>query len=144
MAQLQKSVVTLRIMGDDIIPDEITKLLGASPTHAQTKGDKIVGKNTGYVRIARSGMWRLCASDRKPENMDGQIQEIFSQLTGDLAVWQGITKRFRVDLFCGLFMGCSNDGLTLSPESLTTLGERGIKMGLDIYAGDDDEQEAST
>jgi len=76
--------------------------------------------------------------------MDGQIREIFSQMTSDLAVWRGITKRFQVDLFCGLFMGCSNEGLTLSPESLTTLGERGIKIGLDIYAGDDDEQEAST
>ena len=144
MAQLKESAVALRIMGDDLIPDEITKLLRASPTHVQTKGDKIVGKKTGHVRIAKSGMWRLCASDREPEDMDGQIREIFIQMTGDLAVWRDITKRYQVDLFCGLFMGCSNEGLTLSPQSLTTLGERGIKMGLDIYAGDDYEQEAST
>jgi hypothetical protein len=144
MAQLQKSAVTLRIMGDDLIPDEITKLLGASPTHAETKGDRIVGKKTGHVRIAKAGMWRLCASDCEPENMDGQIEGILSQMTGDLTVWQSITKKYHADLFCGLFMRGSNEGLTISSQSLAALGARGIEMGLDIYAGDDDDDKTST
>ncbi len=139
MAQLQKSAVTLRIMGDDLIPGEITKLLGASPTHSETKGDKIVGKKTGRVRIANAGMWRLCALDREPEDIDGQIHEILSQMTPDLAVWQSITKLYNADLFCGLFMRVGNEGLTISSESLAALGARGIEMGLDIYAGDDEE-----
>lgn len=139
MAQLQRSAVTLRIIGDDLIPDDITALLGASPTHAKTKGDKIVGKKTGHVRIARVGMWRLCASDREPEDMDGQIHEILSQMTADLTVWQTITNKYHVDLFCGLFMRAGNEGLTISPQSLAALGARGIEIDLDIYAGDDDE-----
>ncbi len=139
MTQLRKSAVTLRIMGDDLIPGEITKLLGASPTHSETKGDKIVGKKTGLVRIANTGMWRLCALDREPEDMDGQIHEILSQMTPDLAVWQSITKQYNADLFCGLFMRVGNEGLTISSESLAALGARGIEMGLDIYAGDDEE-----
>jgi len=139
MAQLQKSAVTLRIMGDDLIPDVITKLLGVSPTHAETKGDKIVGKKTGHVRIAKSGMWRLCASDCEPEDMDGQVERILSQMTGDLTVWQSITKKYHADLFCGLFMRGSNEGLTISSQSLAALGARGIEMDLDIYAGDEDE-----
>jgi hypothetical protein len=144
MAQLHKSAVTLRISGDDLIPDEITRLLGASPTHAQTKGDKIVGKKTGQVRIAKCGMWRLCASDREPEDMDGQIQEILSQATGDLAVWQSITQKYHADLFCGLFMRVGNEGLTISSQSVAALGARGIEMGLDIYGGDDDEEETTS
>ena len=90
----------LRIMGDDLIPGEITRLLGAPPTCAQTKGDKITGKMTGHVRIAKSGMWSLCASDREPEDMNGQIDEILSRVTTDLAVWQTITKKYHSDLFC--------------------------------------------
>src|SRR4051812_34647695 len=39
MAHVQRSVVTLRIGGDDLVPDEITKLLGAKPTAAETKGE---------------------------------------------------------------------------------------------------------
>jgi hypothetical protein len=144
MAQLQKSAVTLRIMGDDLIPDEVTKLLGASPTHAETKGDKIFGKKTGHVRIAKTGIWRLCAGDREPEDMDGQIREILSQLPDNLSVWQSITKKYDAELFCGLFMRVSNEGLTISSQSLAALRMRGIEMGLDIYAGDDNAAETRT
>lgn len=143
MAHMQKTVVTLRIQGDDLIPDDVTRLLGAPPTHAQTKGDRTVGAKTGHVRIARTGMWRLCARDREPEDMDGQIHEILSQITDDISIWQHITDKYEVDLFCGLFMQTSNEGLILSARSLAALGMRGIEMGLDIYDGDDDEEKTS-
>ena len=75
MAQVQKSSVTLRIGGDDLIPHEITKLLGAQPTAAQSKGDEIVGRKTGSVRVAKMGMWRLEAKDREtvPPNSSCEI-----------------------------------------------------------------------
>ncbi|MDD5262333.1 MAG: DUF4279 domain-containing protein [Methylacidiphilales bacterium] len=140
MARLHKSIVTLRIAGDLLVPDEITRLLGVSPTNSQTKGQELIGLKTGKVRIAKSGMWRLCASDREPEDMDDQINEILSRMTTDLAVWRNITERFEVDLFCGLFMGSGNEGLTISSQSLAALGMRGIEIGLDIYAGDDEQE----
>ena len=143
MAHVQKSVVTLRIGSDDLVPDEITRLLGATPTQSEIKGQKIVGRKTGSVRIAKMGVWRLRASDREPEDMDGQIREILSQTTSDLTVWRSISEKHQIDLFCGLFLGGSNEGMTLSVESLAALGERGIEMGLDIYSGDD-EHETST
>ena len=133
MAQVHKSRVTLRIMGDDLIPEEITRLLGAPPTHAQVKGEKIIGRKTGTVRTAKSGMWRLCASDREPEDLDNQVNELLSQLTNDLSVWIDIGKRYKIDLFCGFFMKSSNEGLTLSAQSLAALGNRGIEAGFDIY-----------
>ena len=146
MAEIRLSVVTLRIMGDDLVPDEINALLGASPTRAWVKGETgkhVVGPKVGDVRVARSSIWRLDASDREPEDMNGQIREILSRMTSDLSVWQGITKRFRVDLFCGLWMDGSDCGLTLSPESLAALGERGIKLAMCIYGDNDDESKAS-
>jgi ribosomal protein L19 len=143
MSAVETSVVTLRIYGDDLVPQDITKMLGVSPTHAETKGQEIVGRKTGKVRIAKSGMWRLCASDRTPEDIDGQIREIFSQITADVAVWQSITKKYRVNLFCGLFMSEANDGLGISPQSLSVLAERGIELWFDIYAPTDDDHETS-
>ena len=134
MTQLHRSVVTLRISGDDLDPDEITRLLGASPTKAQSKGEKIVGKN--LVRIAHVGLWRIAASDRTPEEMNGQIREILSQMTGDLAVWQGITKRYHADLFCGLYIRSWNEGLSISADSVEALGVRGIELNLEIYRED--------
>jgi hypothetical protein len=140
MAHLFKSAVTLRIGGDDLIPDEITALVGASPTHTQYMGQQMIGPKTGIVRIAKSGLWRLCALDREPEDMDAQIKEILSQMTDDLAVWKTLATRFEIDLFCGLFLAAGNEGLSLSPQSLTALGERGVELSLDIYSGDDDDE----
>ena len=140
MAHVQKSVVTLRIGGDDLVPDEITKFLGSSPTAAETKGEKIVGRKTGHVRIAKMGSWRLHAKDREPEDMDGQIQELLGQVTSDLTIWKSIGEKYQIDLFCGIFLGGSNEGMTLSAASLAALGERGIEMGLDIYSGHDEDE----
>ena len=126
-------------MGDDLVPVEVTALLGTSPTAAHIKGetgDHVVGPKVGDVRVARSGIWMLDAADREPEDMNGQIQELLSRMTSDLLVWLSITKRFRVDLFCGLWLTGSESGMTLSPKSLAALGERGIELGLCIY-GDD-------
>ncbi len=136
MSVLQKSVVTLRISGDTLHPTEISNLLGASPAHAAAKGDEIIGEQTGTRRVAKIGMWQLRAADREPEDLDGQIQELLSQVTSDLTVWQQIATRYQIDLFCGLFMGDTNDGLILSPASLVALGQRHIELQLDIYDAD--------
>jgi hypothetical protein len=138
MATVKRSRATLRICGDALEPDVITRVLGHGPTSAQTKGESLVGKKTGQVRIARSGMWRLDAAVREPADLDAQVEEILAKLVPDLDVWKSLTSEFRADLFCGLFMDRSNEGLSLSPETLAALGCRGIELGLDIYDGPDD------
>ena len=135
MAQVSKSRATLRISGDDLDPDEVTELLGCKPSSSQTKGQKLVGKNTGKVRIARFGMWRLEAEQREPEDLDGQISEILNQLNDRLTVWEGISERFDANLFVGFFMEDENEGCSISSESVLKLGERGIELQLDIYDG---------
>ena len=133
MAQIHRSAATFRIVGDDLLPHEITRVLGASPTHSLAKGEEIVGKKSGQVRFAKSGSWRLEAEDCFPENIDAQIQSIFGQLTNDLSVWKTLSERYKLDLFCGVFMRYSNEGMEISSESLSILGARGIKIDLDIY-----------
>lgn len=118
---------------------EITRLLGRKPSFAQTKGQKLVGRKTGRVRIASAGMWSLQATDREPEDLDGQIAELVSKLTDDLAIWGSIAEKYHLDLFCGLFMYGSNEGMCIGPQSLAALGLRHIELGLDIYDGHDDD-----
>src|SRR5688572_27098801 len=125
MAQVESSVVALRIIGDDLDPAEITRLLGCQPSKAEAKGERIIYKNmtnnTETVRIARTGGWRLCAVDRTPEDLDGQIAELLSRLTDDLDVWKSLASKYHLDLFCGLFMQEGNEGLSISPSSLAAL-----------------------
>ena len=142
MAQLDRAVATLRISGDDLDPAEITEALRCEPTGSQRKGDILTGKVTGISRTAKFGMWRLESNDREPEDLNGQIAELLDRLNPSLAVWSSIAERFRLDLFCGLFMHGSNEGAVVSAASLAALGQRGIELGLDIYSPTAEELQA--
>jgi Domain of unknown function (DUF4279) len=138
MAHLQRAVATLRIMGDDLIPDEVSALLGVQPTMSQTKGQEIPTSSPPGFRLARTGIWRLAGTETEPENLDGQVRELLDRLNTDISVWHSLAKRFKIDLFCGWFMGGSNEGVVISPATLLALGERGIELGLDIYGPETD------
>src|SRR5690348_13727958 len=109
MAPVRRSVATLRVVGDALQPAQITKALGHAPTSSHTKGEVLVGKNTGISRVAKFGMWRLEATEREPANLDEQIAELLAKLTSDLDVWRSITSVYTTDLFCGLFMDQANE-----------------------------------
>lgn len=138
MAHLERSVATLRIMGDELVPEEISRLLGAVPTSAYAKEHQLPARPSGCLVARKSGIWRLRTKETEPEDLDGQVSVLLGQVTSDLSVWGDITARFRVDLFCGFFMGSENEGVEISPQTLLALGQRGIKLSLDIYG-----QEAS-
>jgi hypothetical protein len=135
------SLAILRFFGDELVPDEISALLGASPTVSYQKGQELIGSRTGIKRITKTGSWRLSAADRKPEDLESQIFEILQQLTQDLTIWASLA-RFEPNIYCGLFMASSNDGTWLSGEALLALGQRGIALGLEIYDHDEEESDA--
>ena len=78
------------------------------------------------------------AERREPGDFDVQISEILGRLTHDLSIWQDLTTRFRADVFCGLFMEESNEGISLSNETLQRLAERGLTIDFDIYESSDE------
>jgi hypothetical protein len=139
MPVVNSTVATLRFFGDDLQPDEITKALGRPPTESTIKGAEWTTPS-GRHRVANKGCWRLCAQDREPGNLDAQIAELLSGLSNDLTVWADLTTRFRADVFCGLFLDEGNEGISLSPHTLSMLGARNLELDLDIYSGSDDEE----
>jgi len=132
MGLIARSAATLRLRGDDLIPDEVTALLGMPPTSSAHKGQEIFGRN-GKVRIAKTGSWHLEARDCEPGNLEAQVFELLNQLTPSFEIWSDLSQRYTPDLFCGIFMASYNDGFTLSADALLALGQRFIKLDLDIY-----------
>jgi hypothetical protein len=120
-------------MGDDLVTEEISRLLGAVPTSAHAKGHQFQSGPSGRILTRKSGMWRLSAKQTEPEDFDGQVAELLEQVTSDLSVWRDIAARFRIDVFCGWFMGSGNEGLSISPGTMLALGQRGIQLEIDIY-----------
>lgn len=136
MAHLARSVASLRIFGDDLHPEEISRLLGCAPTRAWPKGHVQVSK-PGREYKKKTGGWLLHASDTEPENLDAQVSELVAKLTSDLGTWAELAQRFQIDLFCGWFMEGTNEGVSVSTKTMRALAERGIELSLDIYGPDE-------
>jgi hypothetical protein len=138
MAQLHQSMASLRIFGDDLIPGEITELLGCQPTDSYAKGQIVRGEKTGREYVKQTGMWQLEATDHQPGDLDQQIAELLGKVTDDLRIWVSLSEQFSIDIFCGLFMEKGNEGISISPDTLLALGQRRLELGLDIYEPDRD------
>ena len=133
MATIAKSTATLRVFGDDLEPESMTRLFGKEPTDQYRKGEtRTTSGGRQYTR--KYGMWRLGCEDRTPEALDEQIAQILNGLTEDLLVWQSVTSKYTVNIFCGVFMNESNEGFCLSPMTLAALGARRIEIQFDVYA----------
>lgn len=133
MGIAEKSVVTFRIFGPDLDPDEITRLLKCEPDRTARKGESriIQGKESSYIE--KQGGWRLSAPDRTPEDIPAQINEILVMLESSADIWASLSSRYEMDMFCGVFMSSSNDGLEFPPSLLAELASRGIALNLDVY-----------
>jgi hypothetical protein len=54
-------------------------------------------------------------------------------LTADLSVWRALAAKYKPDLFVGLFLKESYEGIEISAECLDILSSRGVSLGLCIY-----------
>jgi hypothetical protein len=124
--------ICLRLFGDDLDPDAISATLGATPTSACRKGDIFRGKVS--ERVERTGRWLLNLPEKPGEPFEPQIEELLGRLTQDLGVWRALTEKYKVDIFCGVWLRNWNRGMALSPALMQRLAERGLELGLDIYA----------
>lgn len=107
-------------------------MVGAVPHFAYRKGE-LVHWSGGRVTERRTGLWLQKAEPREPEGIDFQVRELLAGLTQDLEIWARLAAKFEMDLFCGLFMNESNEGLSLSVATLRALAERSIEIGFDVY-----------
>ena len=86
MPEIARTTVTLRIFGDDLSPDEITRLLGVEPTACVRKGD-VDSTKSGRNIVARSGSWRLAVDASAPGDLNAQISAVLAKLPDNLVVW---------------------------------------------------------
>jgi len=132
MAALHRSVASLRIFGDTLNPEEISRTLDCQPSESFVKGQIKHSKHRDIVR--KTGAWLLKAADRTPGDLDAQVKELFSRVNLNPAIWVSLAGQYQVDIFCGFFMKETDEGFEVSPETMKVLVERGIKLGVCIYA----------
>jgi hypothetical protein len=75
--------------------------------------------------------------EKPGESFEPQVEDLLGRLTQDLTVWRELTQRYKADIFCGVWLRNWNRGMGLSPALMQRLAERGLELGLDIYADSD-------
>jgi hypothetical protein len=140
---VDRITVSVRVGGDDLDPDEVTRVLGVEPTFAARKGDR--RRSAGGEVVQRTGVW--CVNfEGAPEEwtLGDAVGQLVARLPHDPAVWEGLAARYSLDVFCGLHMSCWNRGFALDPALLRQLADRHLKLDVDIYyVGSGDEGEAT-
>ena len=123
-------------MGDALDPDEVTKVLKHSPTTSYRKGDEMRRPDGTLVWPASSGRWSLrFTPDCLPvDDCCDAIEHILTLFTEDIEAWRAITSLHRVDFFIGLVLDTKNRGIEISPKLMRQLGDRGVKIGFDVYS----------
>ena len=126
--------VELLIAGDQLVPDEVTRVLRHAPTRSWRKGD--VRPDSRYHMVRRSGAWYLDSGLAGQAPIGEHIESALAVLTQDLTVWRDLTAKYRVVFWCGIFCRLFSEEMTLPPGVMALMSERGIALVLDIYGGE--------
>jgi hypothetical protein len=123
----------LRVCGEALDPDAVSRVLGREPSRRQRKGQPVLSPTGEVKRIARTGSWLLDYPVGADATVGEAIHALLGSLPADQLVWASLTSRFAVDLICDLTVRCINRGFELSPELLGLVAQRGITLSYDIF-----------
>lgn len=126
--------VTLGIYGPDVRPDEISAVLGCTPTSAHRRGDS---RGPGQPLWPQSA-WLLTVVGTAPVGPNEVLQQLLVQLPEDPVVWKELASKHTVRVTFGIFAGGWNQGFEFAPASVKRLAGLGIAVAFDVYADADD------
>jgi hypothetical protein len=131
--------LTLGIHGEDLVPEEISRLLGLAPTSAHRRGDS---RRSGSPWP--QGAWLLSVEARSPTGPEELVHLLLARLPTDEALWSDLRTRFRLQLSFGIFTERWNRGFELSASAIQRINLLQAGVGFDIYAdledGDEDQK----
>jgi hypothetical protein len=131
---VDESRLTLGVYGDDLDPDEISRILGVTPTSAHRRGEP---RRSGPPWPADA--WLLSVEGKSPTGPEELVRLLLVRLPVDGDLWADLRRRFRLRLSFGIFTERWNRGFELSSEAIRLVDSLGSGMGVDIYTNLEDD-----
>jgi hypothetical protein len=122
-------VVSLIIYGEELDPDQITKRLGIEPSRARKRG----WQSRHGVRPLPHGFWSLKREGKNPEDPGDTLSALLALLPDDDALWQDLSREFKIHVRFGIFLEDWNRGFGLPPAAVARVARLGAAMDFDIY-----------
>jgi len=129
----RETFATLRLFGDGLVPEEVTRLLKVTPTDAALKGEtKVI--SGGKTRTAPTGRWALeTAQLIHSTNLEDHLCWLLEQVDASGISLPSLPGVSRSDVFCYWESATGHSGPEFSPEILGRLAKHGLTLGLDFY-----------
>jgi hypothetical protein len=79
----ERAFATFRIAGDNLVPAQVTNLLGLQPTLAYAKGQSYKRKPRGPELIGKTGVWYYSTDTLKSSHLEDHVKQLLSQIALD-------------------------------------------------------------
>lgn len=119
---------TLRIHGQDLPFDEISRQIGGEPTHQHRKG-RCRGPNSPPYR---DDAWHFQPSLPESEPLERHIEALWQVVRAHTEYIKSLKQRFKVDVFCGYRSNCDHAGFEVSHEHLELFIALEVPLGVSV------------
>jgi len=120
--------VTLRIHGDSVPFEEISRQLRVEPTHLHRKGEFRGPRSPAY----RDDAWQFQPSLAETEPLERHIEALWQVVRPAVDYLKALKQHFKVDVFCGYRSNCDHAGFQVSHKCLELFTELEVPFGVSI------------
>ena len=118
--------VWLRIFGDGLDFDEISRTLGLTPTHQHRKGEPH-GRG-----VRKQDMWIYQPAVERERPLDEHIMALWQAIRPQIPYLRELKRKFRVDVFCGYRSNSDTAGFEVDHRCLGLFSELEVPFGVSV------------
>ncbi len=127
--------ISFRVMGTDLEPAEVSRLLEMEPTKAHARGGANLGQSGRRYSDFSEGLWAWSPDLSLSAPLAAHLRVLIEVLEPKAAAVRRLKKMgLRLDLFVGIFGAEGNFALLLEHDLLMRLGGLGVDLVFDVYA----------
>lgn len=119
---------TLRIHGDGVPFDEISRRLGVQPTNVHRKSEQRGSRSPAY----RDDAWHFQPPLPETEPLERHIEALWQIVRPHVEYLKALKQRFKVDVFCGYRSNCDTAGFEVSHRCLQLFTALEVPFGVSV------------
>lgn len=119
---------TLRIHGNDVPFEEISRGLGVQPTTTHRTGERRGPKSPPYSDDA----WHYSPPISENESLECHLEALWQIVRPHVEYLKEVKQRFKVDVFCGYRSNCDMAGFEVSHKCLELFTALEVPFGVSV------------